>query len=497
MRTTSCLTSLCTREKIQVEKDILGRPVGEAQKVGSNLSDMQSIVTDHLIPTGRLSATYQMPVGYEYPHVFSFPVVDLPMTSSTYFIYRTQLSIISHEIVTQLYCAATIKEKWSEVQNMIRTIDRRLLTFRDSLPKELDIMFDTWSEPDWSDPYTLPRIGLAMFFNSSRMILFRPCLCRFEGRLDKQSQSTKDFEQEAVENCIHSARRMISLLSWNAKSEENFYTITPWWHTLHYLCEALSVLMLEMAFEAQHLPNESADILADAKKGIYWLSMLSAGSIAARKAWEIFDNLIRLVAPKIRWSVFDLPTTAPIPAHYHWRRFRKSTNTDTAWSQLSQENLQQYQASQPIISNTTAAWTNQPPSEYFTEQRLMQEQFGNQMDSSTAVERFANMGQLHGHYDDPWQQLFAVGLMVPGSAMMGAVSTAPGNQPFGQGIDSGSGEGYFMQSAFERNVGYETLSPTNAHSFGQEEVFEVDEEQERLQQRHQHDGFGGFREARF
>ncbi|KAH6667220.1 hypothetical protein B0J14DRAFT_676967 [Halenospora varia] len=201
------------------------------------------------------------------------PVVELPVTSSTYFIYRTQLSIISHEIVTQLYCAATIKEKWSEVQDTIRTIARKLFTWRDSLPKEFDITFDTWTEPEWNDPYTLPRIGHAMFF-----------------KLDNQSQLSKDFEQEAVENCIHSARKMISLLSWNAKSKTKFYAIPPWWHTLHYLCEALSVLMLEMAFEAQHLANESADILADAKKGIYWLAMLSTGSIAARKAWEIFET---------------------------------------------------------------------------------------------------------------------------------------------------------------------------------------------------------------
>lgn len=418
---------------------------------------------------GRPSATYQMPVGH--PLAFSFPAVEPPLTSSTYFIYRTQLSIISHEIVTQLYCAATIKEKWSEVQDTIRTIDRRLLTWRDSLPKEFDIMSDTWTEPDWKDPYTLPRIGLAMFFNSSRMILFRPCLCRFEGRLDNQSQMSKVFEQEAVENCIRSARRMIRLLEWNAKSKAKFHAISPWWNTLHYLCEALSVLMLEMAFEAQHLPKESADILADAKKGIYWLAMLSAGSIAARKAWEIFDNLIRLVAPKINWSVFDLPNTVPVPARYNWRRFGK-TSTNTPWNQLSQENLQEYQASQPMVPDSTSAWATQGVNQYFPEQRTVPGQFSNQLDSSTALERFTNMGHLRGHYDDPWQQLFVPNTVGPS---IGMAMPSAGSQPFGQ--QTGGGERYFTQSAFDRNVGgYDTLSPTNVQGFQQEVPFEEQEE---------------------
>jgi hypothetical protein len=400
-----------------------------------------------------------MPIGYTKPLALSFPVVELPVTSSTYFIYRTQLSIISHEIVTQLYCAATIKERWSEVQDTMKTIDRRLISWRDSLPKEFDITFDTYSEPDWNDPHTLARIGLAIAWNSSRMILFRPCLCRLDGRLDHQSQMAQNFEKEAAENCIHSARRMISLLKWNAKSEARFYSVSPWWNTLHYLCEAMSVLMLEMAFEAQHLPNEKVDILTDAKKGIFWLTMLSAGSIAARKAWEIFDNLIRLVAPKIKWSVFDLPTSASVPARYNWRRFGKATADQ--WNQLSQEKLQELQASQPLVPDLTTAWANQSLNQSFPK-HTAPEQFSNQLQSSTAVERFANMGQLYGHYDDPWPHLFAPTSVASPMGMNTATS-----QPLSTVPNQGDAR-FLARSSFDRDVGgYDTLSPTAARDFQQ------------------------------
>jgi hypothetical protein len=172
-----------------------------------------------------------------------------------------------------------------------------------------------------TDPHIPQRLGLAILFHSARMILCRPCLCRFEGRILNQSTKSKDFNQQAVSTCVHSARTMISLLSWTASPIQRIYSIPPWWHTLHYLCEALSTLTLEMAYQAHHLPEEAAEILSDAKKGILWLRDMAETSVSARKALEIFDCLIRLVAPMISCSVCDMPSEAPIPPGYNWRRF--------------------------------------------------------------------------------------------------------------------------------------------------------------------------------
>jgi hypothetical protein len=343
-----------------------------------------------------------MPIGVAQPLAFTFPVVELPVTSSTYFIYRTQLSIISHEIVTQLYCAATIKEKWSDVQSTINRIDQRLVSWARSLPPEFDISFETYAEPDWNDPNTLPRTGLAMLFNSSRMILFRPCLCRFQGRISHQSARSMDFNQKAVKTCVHSARRMISLLSWSASKSSEIYAIPPWWNTLHHLCQALAVLMLEMAFRAQHLPDESLDILDDAKKGVGWLSMMSDQSVSARKAWEIFDSLLRHVAPMIRRNVFDMPTSAPVPPGYNYQRFSAS--------HLQEQPHMAGPAMLPFPDNPASAspWV-QPGQAFGFHPPFTAPPFGiasNPLDHATAVERFSTIGTIHGHYDEPWLHMF-------------------------------------------------------------------------------------------
>ncbi|KAE8443556.1 hypothetical protein EG329_001718 [Mollisiaceae sp. DMI_Dod_QoI] len=405
----------------------------------------------------RPTATYQMPTGITQPLIYKFPALSPTVTTSTYFIYRLELCIISHEIVTQLYCAATTKAKWSEVQDAIRRIDKRLISWRDNLPEEFSISFDEWTAPNFASPNILDRLGLAMLFNSSRMILFRPCLCRFERRVKTHSKISKDFNHEAAKICVHSARTMISLVHWSASSVEKLYSITPWWNTLHYLCEALSVLMLEMAFQAQHLPGEAAYILDDAKNGIRWLRMMAGDSVSARKAWEIFDCLIRLVAPMINWSVYDLPTEAPIPPGYNWKRFNAAggaipsdhhlQNQEQEKEQLSEANLQQYQVNQANVDPTaaTSAWNQDqtfPQAPAFTSAPhpgpgLAYEQIGNPLDHTTAVERFGSIGRVHGHYDEPWQHMFVSGL---GLGMGDVVD----NMGMGQ-----AGDAMFGQQGFE------------------------------------------------
>jgi hypothetical protein len=388
----------------------------------------------------------------------AFPVLQ-PTTTSTYFIQLTQLRIISHEIVTELYCAATIKEKWSEVQSTIERIDRRLLAWRDSLPPSFDVDFDNYSPPDWNDTSKSLRIGLALLYNSSRMILFRPCLCRFSGRFRNQSATAQSFNQSFVEKCIHSARRTISLLTHPSRTVSLLYSIPPFWDTLHYLCEALSVLMLEMAYRAQHLPRESAEILGDAKKGIRWLSDMSEQSVSARKAWEIFDSLVRRVAPLIRWSVFDLPVRAPVPTGYNWGRFAghqglgHQQQEDIASTQIP--NREKFPQPQPQASlspppppqpvslwnlSVSATETGTDPTNPFfnilhpsltTYHDLSSHSSGssgfgpftsfhNPLSQDTALSVFAGMGGVHGHFDEPWRHMFEFASGASLEASMGA-----------------------------------------------------------------------------
>lgn len=272
---------------------------------------------------------------------YTFPMTRLPITSSTYFIYRTQLSILFHEILTQLYCAALVKAKWSEVQDTIRDIDSRLLKWKASLPEE----FDFSNPPTQTDVFTLHRTGLSMFYNSSRMTLFRPCLCRFEGRIENESDRSKTFDSNAAIACVESARNILASLP-SMSEPAKVYNITAWWIVVHYIVEAGSVLMLELAYRAEHLPSQAEEILADSKKAVLWLRAMSDQSIAARKSWEIFHSLLQRVAPKVGGETWSMPRTAPVPPGWRWNHFgtRDKRSSEDQSSQLAPQMQQPYSA---------------------------------------------------------------------------------------------------------------------------------------------------------
>ncbi|KAH8766447.1 hypothetical protein F5882DRAFT_473994 [Hyaloscypha sp. PMI_1271] len=92
-------------------------------------------------------------------------------------------------------------------------------------------------------------------------------------------------------------------------------------------------------------PRRSSRNPPDAKKGILWLRDMTETSISARKAREIFDCQIRLVAPTIVGSVCDMPSEAPIPPGYNWRRF-STTPFIAPQNQLSELNPQNYEDAQ-------------------------------------------------------------------------------------------------------------------------------------------------------
>lgn len=262
---------------------------------------------------------------------------------------------------------------------------------------------------------------------------------------------------------------MINLISFSASSLEKLYQMTPWWSTLHYICEALSVLMLEMAYKAQHLPNDAAEILGDAKKGVLWLRMMSSQSVSARKAWEIFDCLVRVVAPIIRWSVYDMPTDAPVPPGYNWRKFSDSSEGQSI-AHHTDPHQQLHQVQQPPYqtSQSSSTWPNLPQQQFSYaptshaqttstgyESISPLNAYSNPLDHDQALQRFQNMGRGFGLYDDPWTHMFPssvageiaglTGMEMPMSTQS-LESAAQSGYPRTSGIGGSSVGGYGQHS---------------------------------------------------
>jgi hypothetical protein len=70
--------------------------------------------------------------------------------------------------------------------------------------------------------------------------------------------------------------------------------------------QATTVLLLELAFHSQHVPEKANMVLKAAKKAIDWLLALSKTSMASERAWKLCDGFLRRLAPHIGVDVNEM-----------------------------------------------------------------------------------------------------------------------------------------------------------------------------------------------
>lgn len=282
--------------------------------------------------------------------------VSKSFDESTSFAHRIGLNMITHEVLNRLFSPAIITKPWNEVQDTMRELDSRLQSWKRNLPVEL--MFPVAGNIE-EDEHQHQKIGLAIMYHTARMILHRPCLCRMDGRIKNKSSASQKFHRDAVAKCVGSARALLATIRKPARTGK-LHLIRPWWELLHHLCQAASILMLEIAFCVCHTRNEAPEVLQDAKDAVHWLRSMSRRSIPAYKAWQTHDRTLRLVATKINGDISDLAMDAEMPPGFH------STSAQSQFPPLDEEIMHGVDVSHQGLSDhqnqnlsTTHAWVQE------------------------------------------------------------------------------------------------------------------------------------------
>jgi hypothetical protein len=73
---------------------------------------------------------------------------------------------------------------------------------------------------------------LYIYYQSAKICITRPCLCRLDRRIKGQSQSSARFNQVTAEACVKAALNIASLLP-DPPSPTFFYAKGPWWCAVH------------------------------------------------------------------------------------------------------------------------------------------------------------------------------------------------------------------------------------------------------------------------
>ena len=144
------------------------------------------------------------------------------------------------------------------------------------------------------------------------MTIHRPCLCRLDRRIPAQSVKSREFNRAAAASCVDAARDMLQMLP-DEPNAVGLNRIGPWWCLIHYLVQATVVLLLELSFRANHMPEEAENIFDGAQKAVRWLHNLGEENYSARRAWALCNSMLRECAPKVGRIVDHLPEQSPGP----------------------------------------------------------------------------------------------------------------------------------------------------------------------------------------
>ena len=227
---------------------------------------------------------------------------DTTRIAAMYFVHYAELCTLAKEVVSELYQPGIRRKKRSEVQSTIDSFDNRLFEWKDGVNPPFDV-----ASPS-SDPETEScRVALRILFYSTRIIINRPCLCRVEERIEDQAGSPKRKSINSANKCVESARALLNLILHKPDSI-TLREGTLWWMLLHHLKRALTVLLLELTFRAEHMPSEADEIIVEAKAAVSWLHHISNSSTDARRSCSHKTRLLRLAEQKVGGDTSDIPT---------------------------------------------------------------------------------------------------------------------------------------------------------------------------------------------
>jgi len=230
---------------------------------------------------------------------------DVRPNMALYFLHLVQASRLMQACFHRLYSPTSVQARWTDMQYRIKELNDQLETWYRKLPTAFDFRRNQ-RDKDFMEP----RLSLGFLYYSIKMVIHRPCLCRLDRKLPTQSAKSQEFNHAAATTCVASAQEQLALIP-DVPNVVGFLRVGPWSSVLHNLVQSVTVLMLEISFRSHHMPEQADDILDSAKKATRWLHALGDENLAAARAWQLCNSMLRDAAAKIGRSVEDISDKPP------------------------------------------------------------------------------------------------------------------------------------------------------------------------------------------
>ncbi|KAK5385146.1 hypothetical protein LTR11_001519 [Exophiala xenobiotica] len=220
--------------------------------------------------------------------------------------HRTRLSVISSEVMAQLYMPTSNCDSWAATQKKIHSLNTQLVEWEQNLPEGLSIDSGVATNED-----PRAKIDLALYYCSIKMILHRPCLCHMH--IPAESDASKKFNSNSARDCVEAALALVGILPEDPTAHEA-YQLLPWANLLHYLGQVLSVFILELCMKAEHFGDSAPLLIPPVRKAMLYLCCLTSASLSSYTAFRIIRQMLSVLSS--RGDGFDdagIPSEPSVP----------------------------------------------------------------------------------------------------------------------------------------------------------------------------------------
>jgi hypothetical protein len=222
--------------------------------------------------------------------------------------HRVRLTFISNRVMTQLYMpneAGTL----APAQKKMVDLNKQLSGWEERLPEDLRLQS---AVATGTDPRA--KIDLALYYQSVRMMLYRPCLCRI--RIPGETVSSTKFNHTSARDCVYAGVSLVEILPDHPTAHE-VYQLLPWWNLLHYLGQTIAVFILELCLDMEHFDGAAGQLTLHVEKAMSYLWCLTAGSPSSYKAWRIFRQVLLVLSFRVDdFNISKVPTEAIAPNNW-------------------------------------------------------------------------------------------------------------------------------------------------------------------------------------
>jgi len=264
-----------------------------------------------------------------------------------FYVAYVRLDILMDKILSGLYSAQKSAKSWKAAQKEITSLSDELETWAlHSLNRSSAAAIAATSEHNLSREQLL----LHLLYHNAKICITRPCLCRLDLRIKKQSEESVRFNQKTAEACIGAALDITSMLQ-DPPNPAWYYENGPWWCAVHIIMQALTVLLLEMSLDGIHLTVEKSHITSCIDKLIRWLSSMKSDDAVSKSAYNVVARVLNKQS-KQEAAHRQLPQPQPTDQHQQQR--------DTQDTTLDLQ--QQYQPHGPLaLQQSGVAWPSTDP----------------------------------------------------------------------------------------------------------------------------------------